>query len=353
MIDLNKIEYRVIAVTPDGQQLDLSDIAHGLGWSEGEKELSAKITMKLANADYGGKNVSELVLPFTPIFIYASMGGGFEEVMRGTVQTWGTRETNGELFLNITTADEVQALRRNQDHFYFTANHSSTAILEEILNKWGVPHELQIEDVTHDKKVYNKKYLIDCIEEVLEDLKEKSGNVYFVRAKNGIVQIIPRGTNETIYHFDIDDNLVRVEEDFDVSAIVTRVQVVAKGKEEGHQKIEATIDGKTDLGVRQVIYERGNKTTLEEAEKAAKKILEEQGNAKHDVSIESPDIPTLRKGDRIRVRGSNEQDMYYFVKSIRHNAASQRMTLELDEDKEMNNEYDTCDVDESDSSSPP
>lgn len=353
MIDLNKIEYRVIAVTPDGQQLDLTDITHGLGFSEGEKELSAKITMKLANADYGGKNISELVQPFTPIFIYASMGGGFEEVMRGTVQKWGTRETNGERFLNIETADEVQALRRNQDNFYFTADHSSSAIINEILNKWGVPFESQVEDVTHAKKVYNKKYLIDMLEEVLEDIKEKSDKVYFIRAKNGVVQIIPRGTNETIYHFDIDDNLVRVEEDFDVSAIVTRVQVVAKGKEEGHQKIEATVDGKTDLGVRQVIYERGNKTTLEEAQKAAEKIIKEQGSAKHDVSIESPDIPTLRKGDRIRVRGSNEQDMYYFVKSIRHNAANQRMTLELTEDKEMNEEFETCDVDESDSSSPP
>lgn len=349
MLDLNKVEYRVVAVSPDGQQFDLTDITHGLGWSEAEKELSAKITLKLANADFGGKNISESVQPFTPIFIYANGS----EVIRGTVQTWGVRETNGELFLNITAADEVQALRHNQDYFYFTDGHSSTAILEEILGKWNVPHELQIQEVTHAKKVFNKKYLIDMIEEVLEDIKEKDGGVYFVRAKGGVVQIIPRGTNETTYHFDIDDTLVRAEEDFDVSAIVTRVLVVAKGKEEGHQSIEATLDGKTDLGVRQVIYERGNKTTLEEAQKAAEKILKEQGDAKHDLSIEAPDVPDLRKGDRIRVRGSNQQDLYYFVKSIRHNAASQKMTLDLDEDKEKNSAYDTAHQDESGSSTPP
>lgn len=33
MIDLNKVEYRVVAVTTDGKQLDLTDITHGLGWS--------------------------------------------------------------------------------------------------------------------------------------------------------------------------------------------------------------------------------------------------------------------------------------------------------------------------------
>ena len=87
--------------------------------------------------------------------------------------------------------------------------------------------------------------------------------------------------------------------------------------------------------MRQIIYERSDKTSLEEAETAAKKILEEQGDAKHEVSIEAPDIPTMRKGDRIRVRSSTGEG-YFFIKSIRHNAATQKMTFELDEDKEKN-----------------
>ena len=355
MIEIQKINYRVVAVTSDGQQLDLTDITHALGWSEGEKELSARITMKLANVEYGGKLVSELVQPFTPIFIYAG-SDSLEEVIRGTVQKWSIRETSGESYLEIEAEDEVQALRHNQDEFYFTADHSSTAILEKILGKWGVPHELQIQDVAHAKKVYRKKYLIDMINDVLKDLKEKGGGVFFVRAKGGVVQIIPRGLNETTYHFDVEDNLTRTHESFDVSKIVTRILVVAKSKDEGHQKIESTVDGKVDLGVRQIIYERGDKETLEEAETAAKKILEEQGDVERDFSIESPDVPTLRKGDRIRVKSSSGES-YFFVKSIRHNAANQRMTMALDEDKEKNaaasESYDTDHSDESGSSNPP
>ena len=352
MIDLSKIIYRTIAITPDGLQLDLSDITHALGWSEGEKELSAKITLKLANAAFQEKNISELVVPFTPIIIYADMGAGMQEICRGTVQKWSLHETNGEFYLQIEAADEVQALRKNQDEFYFTDGHTSTAILGEILSKWGVPHEISLQETTHSKKVYRKKYLIDMIQDVLQDIKEKGGGVYFVRAKGGVVEIIPRGTNETVFHFDISDNLIRTEESFDVSKLVTRVQVVGKLKDEGHQKIESTIDGKTNLGVRQIIYERSDKTSLEEAETAAKKILEEQGDAKHEVSIEAPDIPTMRKGDRIRVRSSTGEG-YFFIKSIRHNAATQKMTLELDEDKEKNPAYDTARTDESNSSSPP
>ena len=69
-------------------------------------------------------------------------------------------------------------------------------------------------------------------------------------AKEGRVQIIQRGGNEDIYHFDVDNNLVQTSENFSAGSIVTRVLILAKSKDEGHQKIEATIDGKTQYGVR-------------------------------------------------------------------------------------------------------
>lgn len=215
-----------------------------------------------------------------------------------------------------------------------------------------MPFQSQVKDVTHAKKVYRQSYLIDMIEDVLQDIKEKSGDVYFVQARQGTVFILPRGTNETTLHFDVDYNLTRTEESLDISGIVTRVLVVAKSKEEGHQKIEQTVDGKIDLGVRQVIYVRGDKTTLEEAEKAAKKILSEQGEVKHDVTVEGTDMPSIRKGDRIRVRSTSGQG-YFFISSIQHAAATQRMRMTLIEDKEMNTQYETAHQDESNSSAPP
>ena len=356
MLDLEKLSYRLVSVTPEGQQLDLTDVATALGWSEGEKELSAKIQFKLsADAKLGDKFLTDLVKPNSPVFVYADMGNGFEEVCRGNVQKWELVETNKSFALQIETADEAHALRQSEDDFYFTDGHSSTAILEEILNKWGVPHEIHIKDDKHSKKVYRKKNLADMLADVLKDLKEKGGGVYFIRAKNGIIEIIPRGSNETIYCFDVKENLIRTQESFDIGQIVTRVQVVAKSKDEGHQKIESTVDGKTEFGVKQRIYTRGDKESLAEAETAAKKILDEQGDAKHKLSVESPDLPTLRKGDRIRIT-STLGEGYYFVKSIRHNAATAKMTFEIDEDKDKNKsvgvDFDTSSTDESDSSAP-
>ena len=356
MIDVSKISYRVVAVDKDGTQYDVTGITSSLGWSEGEKELAAKITCKFACVEVDGHLITDVVKMMTPVFVYASDGGEFKEMIRGNVSKLGLTESNGEFTLNVEAADEAQALRHTQEDYYFTADHSSTAIIEKILSEHGVPHEIHLEDVKHEKKVYRSKYLADMIADVLKDLKEKGGGTYFLRAKEGVIEIIPRGTNETVYHFDIDDNAVRISESFDSSDTVTKVKVVGKQKEEGHQHVDSIVEGRTDLGTRQVIYQRDDKTTLEEAEKAAKKILDENG-IKRKTNLEVPDIPFMRKNDRIRVRSSVGEG-YFFVKSIMHSVPQQTMRLELDYDKKYSEEqglevYDLAATDESGSSNPP
>ncbi|MBR3747339.1 MAG: hypothetical protein IKN27_10320, partial [Selenomonadaceae bacterium] len=192
---------------------------------------------------------------------------------------------------------------------------------------------------------------------VLKDIKEQGGGEYFVRATGGVVEIVKRGENSTVWHFDIDDNLTKVSESFDASKVVTQVQVVGKQKTEGKPFVEQTVDGRTDYGTRRIIYERPNSENSGEAEKAAKKILDEQGEPKRKTSIEAPDIPTLRKGDKIRVRSSSGAS-YFFVKSINHNAVSQKMTIELDyakdDDKSLLGQvFSLAEGSESDSSDPP
>lgn len=347
MINLAKLEYRVVVISAEGEQLDVTEIANGLGWSEGEKELSAKITCKLACVEVGGKLIDAIVQPATPIIIYAGDGEDFVEVIRGNVTKLELIEANNEFVLSVECADECHALRHNQEDLYFTDGHTSSAILEEVLKDTGAEYRIEIKDGTHGKKVYRQKYYSDMIGDVLKDLKEKGGGEYFIRAKEGIIEIIPRGTNETIYHFDIEDNVVRVKESFDASKVVTKVKVVGKEKTEGHQAVESVVEGDTSLGTRQVIYRRKDKETLEEAETAAKKILDENG-VQRKTSLEAPDVPTLRKGDKIRVRSSVGEN-YFFVKSIRHDAPQMKMTMELDD---AQNEFDLAKTDESSETAP-
>lgn len=338
MIDLRHVSYRVVAVTPDGEQLDVTNVTTNLGWEEGEREFSARISLKMQNAEYNGKLISELVQPNTPIIVYAIVNGESTEVVRGTVQKWSPTETNGTFSIDMEAYDEMLALRRNQDCFYFTDGTTTKAALTSVLDQWGVPYDFSKgpdPGVAHAKMAFKKNYVSDVLSKILEDLKKKGGGVYFFRAREGKVEIVPRGSNETVYHFDSESNLTSAKDSFDASAIVTQVKVVGKSDEEGHQAVEEVVTGKTEYGVRQEIIERPSDKTLDEVRESAQQILKEKGGLKRKTSVQCADVPFIRKGDRVRVE-SGTLSGFWFVKSIQHNAADEKMTMDLDEDKEKN-----------------
>ena len=278
--------------------------------------------------------------PGTPIFVYANIGDEQKEMVRGTVEKWSPIYTNGNSALDIEAYDEMHPLRKNEDYAYFTDGVTTKAMITQILGKWGVPYDYKGPDITHNKMVFKKSYLSDMLQKIFDDVKQKGGGVYFARAKEGKVEIIARGANADIYHFDEKDNAVSAKDSFDSGSIVTRVIVIGKTDEEGHQAIEATVEGKTEFGIRQAIVERQHSKSLEQATEAANQLLRERGAIKRKTTITAPDLPFLRKGDRIRVRAGTVLG-YFFIKSIRHNAEDQKMTLEIDEDKEKNKETQT------------
>ena len=65
-MNIKDISYRVVAIADDGTQFDLSEVTHGLTWSEGEKELSSKIACRFVLNDD-----SQYIQIGTPILIYA------------------------------------------------------------------------------------------------------------------------------------------------------------------------------------------------------------------------------------------------------------------------------------------
>ena len=345
MIDLRKIEYRVVCITPEGEQLDLTPICTDLGWEEGAKELAVRTSLKIYNGQYGNKYFSESVQPGTPIYVYAIINGSAQEVARGFVEKWTPTFTNGRTAIDIEAYDEMHALRHNQDDKFYNDDTGTKAIITNILDSWSMPYDYQGPDIKHAKTVFRKKYLCDMITNILDEAKKKDKGFYFARAKEGVVQIIPRGTNEDIYHFDALDSAVRATDSFDSTNMITRVVIRGKDDEDGKQKVEATINGKTEFGVRQAIIDRPKDKSLDDATKTADEMLKEKGQLARKTTLEAPDLPFLRKGDRIRVRAGTVQG-YFFVKSIRHNADDRKMTMEIDEDKERNEEIDTNSMDE-------
>lgn len=142
---------------------------------------------------------------------------------------------------------------------------------------------------------------------------------------------MPKGSNKTIYHFDEDTNATLVRDKISIADLVTRVKVVGKEDSEGRQPVEAVLDGLTQYGIRQRIYNRSEDDTLTAAKSAAQEMLNEQGKPARTITLEAPDVPTIRKGDKIHVKAGTLNG-YYIIKAIRHDAASKSMTMDLEDE---------------------
>lgn len=323
----------MILVTSSGKQIDVTQAAESIGWEEGDAELAMRISITLYNITYEGKKLSSIAQPGCIVVIISDWGTGSEEVARGTIVEWEPGEIgNTASTFEIMAYDELFNLQQSQDNRYYSAGTGTKSAIMGIFNEWGVPVEkYDGPDVAHAKTPFKNEFLSDIILQLLDDAAKKGGPKCIVRATKGKVSVLPKGSNKTIYHFDEDTNATLVRDKISIADLVTRVKVVGKEDSEGRQPVEAVLDGQTKYGIRQRIYNRSEDDTLATAKSAAQEMLNEQGKPARTITLEAPDVPTIRKGDKIHVKAGTLNG-YYIIKAIRHDAASKSMTMDLEDE---------------------
>lgn len=308
----------------------MSEAAKDIGWEEGEGEIALRLSFGLQNAKYNGKHLSELAKPGCIAAVIADWGGGTAEVARGSIVDWEPSLSGSQDEFTALAYDELFNLQQSQDNRYIRDGTGTKAAITAIFSDWGIPvGEYQGPDVVHAKTTFKNEYLSDIILELLDAAEKQGAPKCIVRASKGAVSVVPIGSNETVYHFDEDTNLTVARDRLSTQQLVTRVKVVATEDEDGRQAVEAIIDGQTQYGIRQRIYNRKEDDSLATATAAAEEIITEEGSPERTIEIEAPDVPTIRKGDKIHVTARTING-YYFVKSIQHDAANCSMTASLE-----------------------
>ena len=334
MVDVSKIAYKVFLLRENGEQLDITDIASGLNWEENEGELAQRVSLTLANIMHKGSRVSNLAKPNCYIIVKTEMGGKTDEVARGKITDWTPTQSGTTDEIDLTAYDELFDLQASQDNRYISAGVSTKTALMGIFNDWGISIGTYDGPTTSNAKTtFKNQYLSDIILELLDTAHKHGARRCIVRASKGKVSVIPRAGNETIYCFEEANNLEMVKYKLSTSDMVTVVKVVATEDEDKRQAVEAIINGKTEYGKRQKIYVRDKDDTLATATAAAKEILAEEGEPTVTMNLKAPDIPTIRKGDKIKLTTSVYTG-YATVISISHDASSRTMTVGVEEFKE-------------------
>lgn len=329
MIDLSKIRYRVVVMDESGKQYNIKDFIHNLGWEENENEISVRSSFSAKNDKTSKGYLSSIIKPGCLVGIFATDGSIDEEVARGYVETWNPIEKNSGNSLKCINYDELYKLQKSQDNRYYSSGTGTKSAIQGILDDWEIPQsDYKGPNASHGKTVCNNKYLSDIILELLDDAAKKGEEKCIIRASKGRVGIIPRGSNETVYVFRT-DNTQSFSQTISTADLITRVKVVGKEDDNENTKVEATLNGETKYGIRQRIYTRGSDESLSDAKSAAQEILDEDGKIENEMTVTSPDVPFIRKGDLVYII-SNLASSYYYVKSIQHNADTYSMTMELE-----------------------
>lgn len=331
MLEPIQYAYKLIIITENGKQYDVTDFVQDLGWEELEKELAARITFTAKNDNTSKGRLSSLAKPGCYVgLLYSYKGGKTSEAVRGKINEWNPGAKLSSENLKIKAYDELYDFQECQDNVYYSSGIGTKSAISQIFSKWKIPiNKYAGPDVTHGKIKYNNQKLGSIILDILDEAKKKGGSRAVIRAVKGEVQILSFGMNGKVYHFEETENLISVSHKISIAGMVTRVKVVGEEDDDGRSPIEATVDGKTNFGIRQKIYSRGSDESLSEAKKAAQDILDEEGIPDETITLNAPDLPVIRKGDLLHLKSSTVGTGYFHVLSVVHDCDDRKMEMTI------------------------
>jgi len=331
LIDVSKITYSLAFLSPLGERIDLSPFLRSLSWEENEGELAVRLEVELQNQQLaGGKWLHQLIPLGGQVFLFADWGSGMQEVFRGTIFTWDYR-TDPLGHFTVAAYDQLIYLTKSKDDRYYRSGTTAKAIIQDIAKAWGIPlGTVEGPDTALAKQVFRGQSLADMIFDVLNQAKKRGAGKWVVRSKQGKIDIIRPGQNSPVYCFTADTNVESIEDRQDIEDLVTRVKIIGAEDKEGKAPVVAQLDGRTEFGVLQeVVYERQHDTPAA-AKSAAEDILKERGQPRKRRRVQAPDLPFLRKGDKVKIVAGTLNG-YYIISGITHDATNRTMVMEVDD----------------------
>lgn len=327
MIDIAKIKYDLVVKAPDGENLHLFEIRKSLNWEEPPGEIAQRLNAEFLNTKYQGTWLHKFFAFGTPVFLFSDWGQGWKEVFQGNI--WGRSNPDQLGNFRIMAYDMLKYLKSKDDRFYKSGTMGKI-IIQDIATDWKIPTgKIEGPNVAMSRKPYRAQPLVDMIIDVITEAKNKGADTFIARAKEGKLDVIKRGQNDIVMHFGAEDMTGLLDDWEDIEELITRVKIIGGEKKDTRAPIIATMDGNVSMGILQDIVIKEESEKPSEAKETAKKILDERGKPKRTINIPAPDIPFLRKGDKIHV-AAGALDGYCYIKGIKHDADAQEMQMEVE-----------------------
>ena len=329
MIDVAKIKYDFMVLTPQGQKLH--PFCRALSYSENNEEISVRLEAEIQNQQLSsGAWLHQQVPLGGQVYLYTDWGAGWQEVFRGTVFNWHYR-TDPLGHFTITAYDPLIFLAKSKDDRYYKAGTTAKQIIQDIAGVWGVPlGAVEGPDTALSKQVFRGRTLADMIFNALDQVKKRGGGKWIARSAQGKIDVVRPGQNNPVFHFGAGDTVGEIEDQQDIEDLVTRVKIVGAEDKEGKSPVVAKMDGRTEFGVLQELVYQEQYDNPAAAQAAAKEMLVERGQPRKRRRVAAPDLPFLRRGDKVHVTAGTLIG-YYLVSSVVHYATTATMIMEVED----------------------
>ncbi len=320
---VKNLKYELRALLSSGEIINMTNLILAMNWGDQEGELAQRASLTLANTRTEKGYICDILSLCTMLFIYANGS----EVFRGLVWEW-CYSSSSQKEIRITAYDKLIYAAKSMDNSYYSAGKSTQDIVSDLCSRWNIPLDYQWENFTHEKILYRNQAVSEQIMATLDDAQKKIDSKYTAIMEQDVLKIRKRGNNSDIFVFNT-QNVIGTSDRLTLDQLVTQVIIVGKADDEGRRPVEHTEPGATEFGILQTIVTKNSDQTLEDAKKEAREILNNDGKPKETISIDAPDVPQLRKGDKVKISAGNLSG-YFIILSVTHSAVSRTMTMELE-----------------------
>lgn len=320
--------YTLYIVSGD-KKYNVSAAIENLDFSDQEKQISKSMTASLVNKKVGNTWLSSIIKVRDRVYVYANDGSRNDEVWRGFVWTRPYHSSLSGQTLQLKCYDNLIYFQKSEDAEYFSSGKSTKDIMSSLCKKWGVNLEYTYESITHSKLAL-RGYLSDIFTaDILDLVKERTGKKYVILSEKDVMKVKNVGTNTTIYKIQGGKNAIKTASECTMDGMVTKVVILGKADDNDRQPVEATLTGDTaKYGTLQKLISRSENTSLADAKKEGQSILNEDGKPKWVYEVTAPDIPWIRKGDKVSV-SAGDMTSNYIVKGIDRTISNKEKTMTL------------------------
>lgn len=338
MPKLAELTYNVDAVQADGDVFALDDAADGIAIEDYADQEAVRVTIGLQNARVsGGKGRRAMHILQNGAEIRVAAGFGKpEHFFRGRIFRNHTVKDGGDHRHEAVAYDPLFYMLGSEDDRYYPEGKTAVEIIKDICREYQIPEAIDEEHGPTEKlskKAFKGKTLAAMCKAVLGETRKKDGGRWLLRADNGKLVLFRVGSNEHTWYL-TEDNAFGVDVDRSIEELVTEVAIVGRTKNGSRVLATARSELADDYGTLRRILDRAAYNNAAAAEKAAKRLIKDEGGEIKTRSVVGPDIPGVHRGYKLHVAVAT-MNGFYVVKDIVRDPLSKLATYTFREEDEV------------------